>query len=150
MSGEPFSGRTPTALFPYKSTTCRLTRPLLSTTTWDFPQAIFQNFLDRPCRPLPIPNPVNIIKYVTIDEGWRFAPLARKPNGNIRWGTVLIEGAEMRHPEGRFFIECRNYCSFAYSALACFRMGMWGSASFQSERKSWYADCALVISPASA
>ena len=24
---------------------------------------------------------VNIIKYVPLDEGWRFAPLARKPNG---------------------------------------------------------------------
>jgi hypothetical protein len=29
-----------------------------------------------------------------------------------------------------------NYCSFAYSALACFRIGMSGSASFQSMRKS--------------
>lgn len=29
------------------------------------------------------------------------------------------------------------YCSFAYSALACFRMGTSGSASFQSVRKSW-------------
>jgi hypothetical protein len=29
-----------------------------------------------------------------------------------------------------------GYCSFAYSALACFRMGMSGSASFQSVRKS--------------
>ena len=28
------------------------------------------------------------------------------------------------------------YCSFAYSALACFRMGMSGSASFQRVRKS--------------
>src|SRR5580693_5091321 len=27
------------------------------------------------------------------------------------------------------------YCSFAYSALACFRMGMSGSASFQRMRK---------------
>jgi hypothetical protein len=33
---------------------------------------------------------------------------------------------------GRIF-SC--YCSFAYSALACFRMGMSGSASFQSVRK---------------
>ncbi len=30
----------------------------------------------------------------------------------------------------------RCYCSFAYSALASFRMGMSGSASFQSEIKS--------------
>jgi hypothetical protein len=29
-----------------------------------------------------------------------------------------------------------GYCSLAYSALACFRMGMSGSASFQSVRKS--------------
>ena len=29
-----------------------------------------------------------------------------------------------------------GYCSFAYSALACFRMGMSGSASFHSVRKS--------------
>ena len=28
-----------------------------------------------------------------------------------------------------------DYRSFAYSALACFRMGMSGSASFQSVRK---------------
>jgi len=30
----------------------------------------------------------------------------------------------------------RDYCSFAYSALACFRMGMSGSASFQRLKKS--------------
>jgi hypothetical protein len=30
----------------------------------------------------------------------------------------------------------RCYCSFAYSALASFRMGTSGSASFQSARKS--------------
>jgi len=29
----------------------------------------------------------------------------------------------------------RSYCSFAYSALACLRIGMSGSASFQSVRK---------------
>ncbi len=29
------------------------------------------------------------------------------------------------------------YCSFAYSALACFRMGMSGSASFQKVREPW-------------
>jgi hypothetical protein len=51
---------------------------------------------------------VNIIKYVKLDEGLRFAPLARKTNGNIRWGAVLVEGVEMRHPEGRYFIEWRQ------------------------------------------
>jgi hypothetical protein len=34
-------------------------------------------------------------------------------------------------------LEHRDYCSFAYSALASFRMGMSGSASFQSAKKSW-------------
>jgi hypothetical protein len=29
------------------------------------------------------------------------------------------------------------YFSFAYSALACFKTGMSGSASFQRVRKSW-------------
>ena len=29
-----------------------------------------------------------------------------------------------------------DHCSFAYSALACFSMGMSGSASFQRARKS--------------
>ena len=45
---------------------------------------------------------------------------------------------------------CCAYCSFAYSALACFRMGMSGSASFQRAKKSWYAACAFVLSPARA
>ena len=31
----------------------------------------------------------------------------------------------------------RYYCSFAYSALASFKMGMSGSASFQRAKKSW-------------
>src|SRR6516162_7471228 len=29
-----------------------------------------------------------------------------------------------------------NYCKFAYSTLACFRMGMSGSASFERVKKS--------------
>ena len=39
----------------------------------------------------------------------------------------------LARPEGRI---CSCYCNFAYSALACFRMGMSGSASFQRVRKS--------------
>ena len=39
------------------------------------------------------------------------------------------------------------HCSFAYSALASFRMGMSGSASFQRAKKSWYALFALAVSP---
>ena len=35
-----------------------------------------------------------------------------------------------------YCIPAASYCSFAYSALASFRMGMSGSASFQSVKKS--------------
>ena len=45
------------------------------------------------------------------------------------------------------------YCNFAYSLLACFRMGMSGSASFQRVRKSIPSDieqtvgsCGAIIS----
>jgi hypothetical protein len=37
-----------------------------------------------------------------------------------------------------------GYCSFAYTALACFRMGMLGSASFHSVRKSLSAASARM------
>ena len=43
-----------------------------------------------------------------------------------------------------------NYFNFAYSALAAISMGMSGSASFQSVRKSWYAARALTVSPCKA
>ena len=33
-------------------------------------------------------------------------------------------------------IPAKNHCNFANSALACFRIGISGSASFQSVRKS--------------
>jgi hypothetical protein len=36
----------------------------------------------------------------------------------------------------RHNLSSRAHCNFAYSALACFRMGMSGSASFQRVRKS--------------
>src|SRR6266849_1500288 len=39
---------------------------------------------------------------------------------------------------------------FVYSALACFRMGMSGSASFQSVRKSFVGGVGLAASPESA
>jgi hypothetical protein len=39
----------------------------------------------------------------------------------------------------------RNYCRFAYSVLACFKMGTSGSASFQRVMKSSYADFALAL-----
>ena len=42
-----------------------------------------------------------------------------------------------------------GYCSFSYSALARFRMGISGSASFQIVKKFWYAAFALAVCPAS-
>jgi len=36
----------------------------------------------------------------------------------------------------RLGVERRNYCNFAYSAFACFRMGTSGSASFHRAKKS--------------
>ena len=45
-----------------------------------------------------------------------------------------ISGWQMRRVTDK--LKLRRYCSFAYSALASFRMGMSGSASFQSVRKS--------------
>jgi hypothetical protein len=37
--------------------------------------------------------------------------------------------------------------SLAYSVLACLRIGMLGSVSFQRVRKSWYAVFDLIVSP---
>ena len=42
----------------------------------------------------------------------------------------------------------KGYCNFAYSALACLRMGMLGSASCQRVRKSWWAASALTLAAA--
>ena len=41
-----------------------------------------------------------------------------------------------------------SYRSFAYSTLACFKMGTSRSASFQRAKKPWYAAFALAVSPA--
>src|SRR5580700_546270 len=43
-----------------------------------------------------------------------------------------------------------RYCSFAYSDFAAMRMGISGSASFHSSKKSWKVFPALAVSPASA
>jgi integrase/recombinase XerD len=51
---------------------------------------------------------VNIIKYVKHAGRWRFAPVAKRPNGNIHWDHVLIDGVPRSHPEGRYFIEWRE------------------------------------------
>jgi hypothetical protein len=42
------------------------------------------------------------------------------------------------------------YCNVAYSNFACLKMGISGSASFQSVKKSWYAERDLAVWPCKA
>src|ERR1700691_1117326 len=53
-------------------------------------------------------DPGNIIKYVKHAGRWRFAPVVRRPTGNIHWDNVLIDGTPQPHPEGKYFIEWRE------------------------------------------
>jgi hypothetical protein len=48
---------------------------------------------------------VNIIKYA---DRWRFAPVVKRPKGNIHWDYVLIDGTSQQHLEGKYFIEWRE------------------------------------------
>ena len=77
--------------------------------------------------------------YGTLKE--RSVRVGMEASGHARWFERLLsdlqfelwigDAAEIRtSPQGR------GYWSFAYSALASFRMGMSGSASLQSVRKS--------------
>jgi len=52
-------------------------------------------------------------------------PLKKKKGGDFH----LVQGFRSR-------LERRSYCNFAYSALACCKIGISGSASFQRVRKS--------------
>jgi hypothetical protein len=77
---------------------------------------------------------------------------------NIYEGNVTTDGSgletvtlpdwfEALNRDSRYqLIASVDYCSFAYSDSASFRMGMSGSASFQSRRKFWYSVFAFVIS----
>jgi len=51
---------------------------------------------------------VNITKYIKLAGQWRFAPVARRESGNIRWDHVLVDGLAEHHPEGKYFIEWRE------------------------------------------
>ena len=81
----------------------------------------------------------------------RKIPIATNPVGLcVLCNSVLVrrsamlpvtreESGENRCCRGQFrrdIVARRGYCSFAYSALASFRIGMLGSASFQRARKS--------------
>jgi hypothetical protein len=74
----------------------------------------------------------------------RFGTLRSSPERDLSVTAWLRKLRANSKQPGRTF---PFYCSFAYSALACFRMGMSGSASFQRVKNSWYALRALAVSP---
>src|SRR5258708_38174458 len=47
---------------------------------------------------------VNVIKYVRVQDKWRFAATVKK-RGRIIRDHVSIDGRNEHHPEGRYFIE---------------------------------------------
>jgi hypothetical protein len=58
---------------------------------------------------------------------------SRHYRGERFFENLLAAGAPLAASERR----AGNYSSFAYSALACVRIGMSGSASLQRVKKSW-------------
>jgi hypothetical protein len=81
----------------------------------------------------------------------QFVKPYRKSNKNDLREWAAVRSNEFHHnyrissKRGHFQPPPATY-SFAYSALASFRMGMSWSASFHSFRKSWYAARALTVS----
>ena len=79
-------------------------------------------------------------------------PLQRKADYSSNWlRTVFLR------PTAEYFTVLNeavcprdNYCKLEYSLLACFKIGMSGSASFHNVRKSRYAAWALAVSPCKA
>ena len=74
----------------------------------------------------PLPGPCSALDCRCINPQLSAESVKNSPLGE---SLSCIETLEMLGSPG-------GYCSFAYSALAFFRMGMSGSASFQSVRKS--------------
>src|SRR6266513_3184277 len=62
----------------------------------------------------------------------------------------ITQNARNRSSECDALFSTVDYCNFAYSALACFKMGMSGSASFQRVKKYWYAVWAFAEAPCTA
>jgi hypothetical protein len=92
-------------------------------------------------------------------SGTRAALMAGHENRESRRGVAVkrrqrsTDDAIMPggHNIRRFLVMGRKYyCSFAYSALACFRMGTSGSASFQRVRKAQRSPFATEAAPPSA
>ncbi len=58
------------------------------------------------------------------------------PNFAMAYARLAVAYGNLGQPRSIATLTAeKHYCNFAYSALACFRMGMSGSASFQSMRK---------------
>jgi integrase/recombinase XerD len=55
-------------------------------------------------RPRLYAGRVNVLKYVKVNDAWRFAPVVEK-NGKIVRDQVKIAGKPEHHPEGKYFIE---------------------------------------------
>src|SRR5207245_7522516 len=82
-----------------------------------------------------------------LPEGWepvkwsgpRRAGAPRLPIAETETQLLAQEHPRPRHRSAKQQAKRQDlarYCSFAYSVLACFRMGISGSASFQRARKS--------------
>jgi integrase len=55
-------------------------------------------------KPRQYADRVNVVKYVKVNDAWRFAAVVEK-NGKIVRDQVRIAGSIQSHPEGRYFIE---------------------------------------------
>ena len=79
------------------------------------------------------------VKTTTSEGGWVVSKARRRIRSSVQ-AVRHKTGSEEGTGNGFTRRSCdspTSYCNFAYSALACFRMGMSGSASFQRLRKSW-------------
>jgi len=69
--------------------------------------------------------------------GLESALLIASPYRVPKFRKRILEPRSHWMPRRSLLIQPIHYCRFAYSALACFRMEIPGSASFQRVRKSW-------------
>ena len=77
-----------------------------------------------------------VLPYSRTHPAILFSPGRAIGNDLFAAAIILSDDDVTRLPRCGFSNLEKDYCSFVYSALASFRMGMSGSASFQSVRKS--------------
>jgi len=83
-----------------------------------------------------IPQVANRLQLSSRDESWWWICCIILPLLSLlrsRITDLYRQRQQASAPSLRFG---RHYCSLVYSAFACFRMGMSGSASFQRAKKS--------------